>query len=53
MKLRVALYLIVAWLLAPMIAAAAGWRGIWGTGSAGLDFLLPLPMATKIGIKVY
>ncbi|MCP5270847.1 MAG: hypothetical protein H6932_06410 [Burkholderiaceae bacterium] len=45
MTLRVALYLIVAWLLAPVIAAAAGWRGIWGTGSAGLDFLLPLPIS--------
>lgn len=45
MKLRIALYLIVAWLLPPMVAAMAGWRGVWGSGSAGVDFLLPLPIS--------
>jgi len=45
MKLRIALYLIVAWLLPPMVAVMAGWRGVWGSGSAGVDFLLPLPIS--------
>lgn len=45
MKLRIFAYLITAWLLAPLVAAAAGWRGVWGTGPAGLDYLLPLPIS--------
>lgn len=45
MKLRIFTYLITAWLLAPLVAAAAGWRGVWGTGSAALDYLLPLPIS--------
>lgn len=43
MKLRIVTYLVSAWLLAPLLAALFGWRGIWGTGSAGPDFLLPWP----------
>ncbi|MCB1997986.1 MAG: hypothetical protein H6933_01725 [Burkholderiaceae bacterium] len=45
MRLRIACYLLTAWLLPPMLAGMAGWRGVWGTGSAAFDFLLPWPVS--------
>lgn len=37
--------LLAAWLTPALIAGALGWSGIWGTGSALVEFLLPLPVA--------
>ena len=36
---------LIAWSLPALIAAALGWRGIWGGGSAFTDYLMPLPVA--------
>jgi hypothetical protein len=44
-RLRVALWVLVAWALPAAIAGALGWRGVWGSGSAGLDYLIPIPVA--------
>ena len=38
-------WLLVAWTLPPLIAAALGWEGIWGSGSALVDYLIPIPVA--------
>ncbi|MEQ8262790.1 hypothetical protein [Pseudohaliea sp.] len=37
--------LIAAWLTPALIAGALGWTGIWGTGSALVEFLIPVPVA--------
>ena len=44
-KFRTLLIAIVVWLTPALIAGAAGWKGVWGTGSALLDYLLPLPVS--------
>jgi hypothetical protein len=44
-RLRMALWVPVAWALPAALAAALGWRGVWGSGSAGLDYLIPIPVA--------
>ena len=28
-----------------LIAGALGWKGVWGSGSALADFLIPIPVA--------
>lgn len=38
-------WLLIAWTLPPLIAAALGWEGIWGSGSALIDYLIPIPVA--------
>lgn len=38
-------WVLVAWVLPPLIAAALGWEGIWGSGSALVDYLIPIPVA--------
>jgi hypothetical protein len=38
-------WVLVAWMLPPLIAAALGWEGIWGSGSALIDYLIPIPVA--------
>jgi hypothetical protein len=43
MKLRIASFLLVAWAVPPGIALALGWNGIWGSGSAFWDYLIPFP----------
>jgi hypothetical protein len=40
---RLVSFLVVAWALPPAIAGALGWNGIWGTGSAFWDSLIPFP----------
>lgn len=35
----------VAWLAPAAIAGALGWRGVWGSGSAFVDYLIPIPVA--------
>ncbi len=44
-KLRVIGFGILAWMLPPLIAGALGWRGVWGSGSALVDYLIPIPVA--------
>lgn len=45
MKLQLLVWGVVAWVLPALVAQALGWRGIWGSGSALADFLMPLPVA--------
>ena len=45
MSPRLISWLLMAWTLPALIAAALGWRGIWGSGSAFTDYLMPLPVA--------
>jgi hypothetical protein len=42
--MRIAI-LVAAWLTPALLAGAFGWAGIWGTGSAVADFLIPVPVA--------
>lgn len=44
-RLRWILWGVLAWVTPAAIAAALGWHGIWGSGSAGLDYLIPVPVA--------
>lgn len=37
--------LLLAWLTPALIAEALGWNGIWGSGSALVDYLIPVPVA--------
>ena len=37
--------LILAWVTPAIIAGMLGWKGIWGTGSAFGDYLIPIPVA--------
>ncbi len=43
--LRTALWLLIAWPLPAAVAGALGWSGVWGSGSALFDFLIPVPVA--------
>ncbi len=42
---RFLIWLLVALPVPALIAGALGWKGIWGTGSALLDYLIPIPVA--------
>ena len=37
--------LILAWITPAVIAGALGWSGVWGSGSAFGDLLIPIPVA--------
>ncbi len=37
--------LFLAWITPALIAGALGWSGIWGAGSALVDYLIPIPVA--------
>ncbi|MEM7612572.1 MAG: hypothetical protein AAF270_12885 [Pseudomonadota bacterium] len=39
------IFLLIAWVTPALIAGALGWTGIWGTGSALGEFLIPIPVA--------
>ena len=43
--LRIIVFGSLAWLMPPLIAGALGWRGVWGSGSALVDYLIPIPVA--------
>lgn len=43
--LRVIVFGTLAWMVPPLIAGALGWRGVWGSGSALVDYLIPFPVA--------
>lgn len=39
------LFLILIWFTPAAIAGMLGWSGIWGTGSAFIEYLIPVPVA--------
>lgn len=39
------LWAALAWMTPAAIAGALGWKGIWGSGSAFFDYLIPIPVA--------
>lgn len=44
-RLRWLLWCVLAWVVPAVVAGALGWQGIWGSGSAGVDYLIPIPVA--------
>ncbi len=42
---RLTVWIVVAWITPAAIAGAAGWKGVWGSGSAFGDYLMPFPVA--------
>jgi hypothetical protein len=36
-------FVLTAWMLAAALGGMLGWRGVWGTGSAFVDYLIPFP----------
>lgn len=43
--MRLIAFGILAWMVPPLVAGALGWRGVWGSGSALVDYLIPIPVA--------
>jgi hypothetical protein len=44
-RLRGMLWCLLAWVAPAAVAGALGWQGIWGSGTALLDYLIPIPVA--------
>lgn len=44
-KQRFLVWTLIAWPLPALIAGVLGWEGIWGSGSALVDYLIPIPVA--------
>ena len=44
-RLRLLLWAVLAWPLPALIAGALGWKGVWGSDSALVDYLIPIPVA--------
>lgn len=44
-KQRFLVWTLIAWPLPALIAGALGWEGVWGSGSALVDYLIPIPVA--------
>jgi hypothetical protein len=42
-KWRIMGFVLTAWTLAAALGGMLGWRGVWGTGSAFVDYLIPFP----------
>src|SRR5262245_4267905 len=42
--MRFFLWLLLAWPTPALIAGALGWKGVWGSGSALADYLIPIPV---------
>lgn len=40
-----AVWAVIAWIVPAAIAGALGWKGIWGSGSAFADYLIPIPVS--------
>ena len=38
-------WLVIAWTAPALAAGVLGWSGIWGSGSALVDYLIPIPVA--------
>ena len=43
-RLLLVLWISLAWVTPAAIAGALGWKGVWGSGSAFVDLILPLPI---------
>lgn len=43
MKLRLFGFVLMTWFVAAAVAGMLGWSGIWGSGSAFVDYLIPFP----------
>ena len=43
--LRLILWALIAWPLPALVAGTLGWQGVWGSGSALADYLIPIPVA--------
>ena len=43
--LRATFWALLAWPLPALVAGALGWKGVWGSGSALVDYLIPIPVA--------
>lgn len=43
--LRLLIWTVLAWPLPALVAGASGWHGVWGSGSALVDYLVPVPVA--------
>lgn len=43
--LRAVFWVLFAWPLPALVAGALGWKGVWGSGSALVDYLIPIPVA--------
>ncbi len=43
--LRAVFWVLLAWPLPAVVAGALGWKGVWGSGSALVDYLIPIPVA--------
>lgn len=44
-RLPLLIWALLAWPLPALVAGAAGWHGVWGSGSALVDYLIPIPVA--------
>lgn len=44
-RTAIILWAAAAWVTPPVVAGALGWTGIWGSGSAFGDYLIPVPVA--------
>lgn len=44
-RLALLAWVLLAWPLPALVAGAAGWHGVWGSGSAVVDYLIPVPVA--------
>jgi hypothetical protein len=42
-KWRIMGFVLTAWTLAAALGGMLGWSGVWGTGSAFVDYLIPFP----------
>jgi hypothetical protein len=38
-------FMLALWVTPPVVAGILGWAGIWGSGSAFTDYLIPIPVA--------
>lgn len=43
--LRATFWALLAWPLPALVAGALGWKGVWGSGGALVDYLIPIPVA--------
>lgn len=44
-RLPLLVWALLAWPLPALVAGAAGWHGVWGSGSALVDYMIPVPVA--------
>lgn len=44
-RLPLLVWALLAWPLPALLAGALGWHGVWGSGSAFVDYIVPVPVA--------